>query len=169
MTLHYGQTRNDGVTPYSVHPIRVGGLLKFHYPDNIDLEIAGYLHDVVEDTIFGIDYIDFTYGENVARLVNDVTKYPDQDWKIPTHPDSVRLKAADTLDNVTDFNGNFAQFASGNRKIHQWWRIYDQCWQIIQGEPLERLLHARLVFLESQAIDAKGEEVYVDSGTGSGT
>lgn len=156
---HYGQTRNDGITPYVVHPIRVGGLLKYYYPDSPLLEIAGYLHDVVEDTDWNISNVGYVFGDDVARLVEDVTKYPDKPWPLPTWPDSVRLKAADTYDNVMDFNGNFGQFASGNRKIHQWWKIYQQSWEIIGDEPLVLLLKTRLDVLDQLVIDSRATEV----------
>jgi len=155
---HYGQKRNDGITPYIVHPIRVGGLLAHYYPESIWLETAGYLHDIIEDTGFTYQFILLWYGETVANLVETVTKYPNRPWVIPTEPDAVRLKAADTYDNVMEFNGNFGQFASGNLKIHQWWKIYNQCWNVIPDEPLVKLLKARLAYLDRLVIDSRNTE-----------
>jgi len=69
---HKGQKRASG-EEYIIHPLSVTiTLLKL----NVDYEmvVAGLLHDIVEDTDITLEYIAKKYGENIARLVDGVTK-----------------------------------------------------------------------------------------------
>lgn len=125
-SAHQGQVRKVTLMPYVVHPIRVGGILRTFYPHNTGLEIAGYLHDVVEDTPFTIPDLEAEFGGYVARLVQGVTRTPAwklEEWAI--EPNVFRLKAADMIDNITDFNGDFTMFARGVKKHDQWQRQAD--------------------------------------------
>ncbi len=69
---HEGQKRATG-EDYIIHPIAVMEIL-------IDIEvdqetlIASLLHDVAEDTEYGLDDIKQRFGEDVAQLVDGVTK-----------------------------------------------------------------------------------------------
>ncbi|MCR5005705.1 MAG: bifunctional (p)ppGpp synthetase/guanosine-3',5'-bis(diphosphate) 3'-pyrophosphohydrolase [Clostridiales bacterium] len=69
---HDGQLRQSG-EPYVIHPIRVAQYLA---DLELDLEsiIAGLLHDVIEDTYLTTEDIESMFGEDVAALVNGVTK-----------------------------------------------------------------------------------------------
>ena len=69
---HEGQFRHSG-EPYIVHPVEVALIL---YKLGMDCEsmAAALLHDVVEDTAFTKDDIKNTFGEDVAELVEGVTK-----------------------------------------------------------------------------------------------
>ncbi len=71
-SAHRDQKRAGG-KPYIEHPLNVAlALTKM----NLDAETvaAALLHDVVEDTEFTVDDIKEKFGENVAFLVNGVTK-----------------------------------------------------------------------------------------------
>ncbi len=70
--MHGSQKRASG-DPYFSHPIEVAGILS---DLRIDAEsiITGLLHDVVEDTDATIGDVEELFGENVARLVDGVTK-----------------------------------------------------------------------------------------------
>ena len=69
---HGEQTRKTG-EPYFVHPIAVAiKLVDLRLP--VEVIVAGLLHDVPEDTEVTIDEIRTAFGEDVAGMVNGVTK-----------------------------------------------------------------------------------------------
>lgn len=69
---HKDQIRKSG-EPYIIHPIQVAAILAELKLDP-DTVATGFLHDVVEDTGFSIDDIEYEFGKDVAFLVDGVTK-----------------------------------------------------------------------------------------------
>ena len=69
---HKGQARESG-EPYLVHPLQVATLLAEMRLDTTAIT-AGLLHDAVEDTSVTIDEIHSEFGEQVAHIVEGVTK-----------------------------------------------------------------------------------------------
>ena len=69
---HQGQLRNSG-GEYFVHPFNVAMILADLNMDETVI-IAGLLHDVVEDTECRYETIYKEFGEEVANLVDGVTK-----------------------------------------------------------------------------------------------
>lgn len=69
---HSGQTRASGA-PYLIHPLEVALILT-----DLKLDVtaiaAGLLHDVVEDTAVTVEQIEKLFGEQVAHIVEGVTK-----------------------------------------------------------------------------------------------
>ncbi|MCI8834926.1 MAG: bifunctional (p)ppGpp synthetase/guanosine-3',5'-bis(diphosphate) 3'-pyrophosphohydrolase [Ruminococcus sp.] len=69
---HKDQVRKSG-EPYLIHPLWVGIILA-----NLEMDketiVAGMLHDVVEDTKMTLEDITREFGEEVALLVDGVTK-----------------------------------------------------------------------------------------------
>jgi GTP pyrophosphokinase len=69
---HKGQIRLSG-EPYLSHPLKVAHILA-----EMKLDVAcvsvGLLHDVVEDTLTSLDTIREYFGEDIAHLVDGVTK-----------------------------------------------------------------------------------------------
>ncbi|WP_053431587.1 RelA/SpoT family protein [Halalkalibacterium halodurans] len=69
---HAGQYRKSG-EPYILHPVQVAGII-------VDLELdpntvaAAFLHDVVEDTDVTVEALEKEFNEQVAMLVDGVTK-----------------------------------------------------------------------------------------------
>jgi len=69
---HAGQTRLSG-EPYLSHPLSVANVLADMTLDEATVA-AGLLHDTVEDTKATIDEIEELFGEEVADIVDGVTK-----------------------------------------------------------------------------------------------
>ncbi len=69
---HQDQKRRSG-EPYIMHPVAVAQIL-FNFGMDNECIISALLHDVVEDTKVSIDFIKETFGDEVALLVDGVTK-----------------------------------------------------------------------------------------------
>ncbi|MEJ3654807.1 bifunctional (p)ppGpp synthetase/guanosine-3',5'-bis(diphosphate) 3'-pyrophosphohydrolase [Actinomycetes bacterium KLBMP 9759] len=69
---HEGQKRKSG-DPYITHPLAVATILAELGMDTTTL-VAALLHDTVEDTDYSLDRLRGDFGEEVAHLVDGVTK-----------------------------------------------------------------------------------------------
>ncbi len=69
---HQGQTRASG-EPYLIHPLEVASVLADMQLDTTAVA-AGLLHDSIEDTPVTVDDIRNEFGEQVAHIVEGVTK-----------------------------------------------------------------------------------------------
>ena len=123
--LHNGQVRQSG-EPYISHPLNVAYILSEMHAD-CDTVCAGLLHDTLEDTNIKKEDIAHDFNQNVANLVDGVTKLAkmnfsskqDQNYantrKIITGiTDDVRIiiiKLADRLHNMRtlEFKSEFKQ------------------------------------------------------------
>ena len=70
--LHEGVFRKSG-DPYITHPLAVATIAAEIGMDTTTI-IASLLHDTVEDTEYSLDDLTNDFGEEVARLVDGVTK-----------------------------------------------------------------------------------------------
>lgn len=71
-TAHEGQMRSSG-EKYITHPLSVASIL-LDYCMDTDTLCAALMHDVVEDTETSLDEIKKKFGEDVALMVDGVTK-----------------------------------------------------------------------------------------------
>ena len=72
LKAHHGQLRASG-DPYITHPLQVADILADMRLDQASI-ITALLHDVVEDTGVTLDTITDEFSDEVARLVDGVTK-----------------------------------------------------------------------------------------------
>ena len=70
--VHEGQERLSG-EPYLIHPLEVAGILLEMRLDSVTVA-AGLLHDTVEDTLTTLDELQRLFGDEVAFLVEGLTK-----------------------------------------------------------------------------------------------
>ena len=69
---HKEQKRASGET-YIIHPLHVAKILTELHLDDVTIA-AALLHDVVEDTIYSKEQMQELFGDEVAMLIDGVTK-----------------------------------------------------------------------------------------------
>jgi len=131
---HSGQKRMSG-EPYITHPVAVAQILA-------DLGIgsktiaAALLHDTVEDTEYTLDMVRHDFGDEVAMLVDGVTKLDKLKYGDSAQAETVRkmvvamskdirvlvIKLADRLHNARTWG--FVTEASATRKAQETLEIY---------------------------------------------
>ena len=93
---HHGQVRKYTGEPYVMHPIAVS-IIVAGVSDEVNMQCAAVLHDVVEDTEITSDEIAEEFGYTVARMVDeltDISELSDGNRKIRKHIDLVHLMSA---------------------------------------------------------------------------
>ncbi len=70
--VHMGQVRLSG-EPYLVHPLAVAAILAQLKLDTATV-VTGILHDTVEDTLAALEEVEANFGQEIAFLVDGVTK-----------------------------------------------------------------------------------------------
>ena len=84
---HKEQKRKSG-EPYIIHPLCVSIILADLEMDKETI-VAAILHDVVEDTVMDLDELKEEFGQEVALLVDGVTKLTQISWDM----DKVEIQA----------------------------------------------------------------------------
>lgn len=69
---HEGQHRKSG-EPYIVHPLLVATITA-HFSQDEAVVATALLHDVVEDTPYTLGFVKETWGEDIAHMVDGLTK-----------------------------------------------------------------------------------------------
>ena len=116
---HKNQKR-DGGAPYFVHPLEIAIIISEFKLDENSV-IAGLLHDVVEDTQYELKDIEKLFGEEIAYLVNGLTKIENVQFKSQTEKNAENfrklilstakdirvliIKLIDRLHNIRTLNG----------------------------------------------------------------
>ncbi|MFF4652484.1 RelA/SpoT family protein [Streptomyces sp. NPDC001380] len=85
---HRGQTRKSG-EPYITHPLAVTMILAQLGAETTTL-VAALLHDTVEDTEMTLDQVRADFGEEVAYLVDGVTKLEKVDFGAAAEAETFR-------------------------------------------------------------------------------
>ena len=128
VNAHRGQVRKYTGAPYIVHPAEVAQLVAEYAAvegDNSrDVAIAAaFLHDVVEDTDMTVENIRSIFGENIARVVEELTEVPTEGNRYARkkaeaqRPSKIgwvarEVKLADLISNTRDIVRNDPKFAT---------------------------------------------------------
>ena len=88
--FHEGQKRKSG-DPYIVHPLEVALILAEHQVD-ASMIITGLLHDSIEDTEARKETIQDLFGEDIAGLVDQLTKLQNIEFKTREEGQSENLR-----------------------------------------------------------------------------
>ena len=86
---HASQIRKSGI-PYITHPISVARTALVELNLGTNSIMAALLHDVVEDTDYTIEDIRDAFGEDVAFLVNVLTKKESAEYKVSKQIDNFK-------------------------------------------------------------------------------
>jgi len=133
-TAHRGQLRKSG-DPYITHPVAVAEILVEFGLDPATIA-AALLHDTVEDTSYSIDKLREDFGDEVANLVEGVTKLDRLTYGPTAEAETVRkmvvamakdirvlvIKLADRLHNARTWQ--FVEPESSARKARETLDIY---------------------------------------------
>jgi len=87
---HEGQTRRSG-EPYITHPLAVAHVLTMMHMDD-ECIMAGLLHDVIEDTEVSREALAVEFSEEVALLVDGVSKLAKAAFETQQHAQAENLR-----------------------------------------------------------------------------
>lgn len=177
LDAHKNQVRkSEPDKPMIMHPIAVGLLLdSYGYEDNV--VASGYLHDVVEDTIYTLDDIKNIFGEDIANLVSGASE-PDKSlsWEERKQHTILECKnlplrnkvviCADKINNLEDLmikfeksgNRDFSSFNRGEDK--QKWYYTNIYQSLIYGEDENLPIFKRLKNI-LEKVFYKDEDLYL--------
>jgi GTP pyrophosphokinase len=131
---HQGQFRQSG-DQYITHPIAVAEILADLGMD-VPTIMAALLHDTIEDTDVSYDDVRALFGENIAELVNGVTKFSKVEYGDSANAETIRkmivamskdirvliIKLADRLHNARTWK--FVPLEKSERKARETLDIY---------------------------------------------
>ncbi|MCX6444396.1 MAG: bifunctional (p)ppGpp synthetase/guanosine-3',5'-bis(diphosphate) 3'-pyrophosphohydrolase [Actinobacteria bacterium] len=186
-TAHQGQLRKSG-EEYITHPVAVSQILA-ELGLNETTIIASLLHDTVEDTPYSLDQLRIDFGDEIANLVDGVTKLDKLTYGPTAEAETVRkmviamsrdirvlvIKLADRLHNARTWN--FVSTESALRKARETldiyaplahrlgmnaikWELEDLSFAVLEPKKFEEI--SRLVAERSPSRDALTAEVITD-------
>ena len=124
--LHAHGDQKYGEEPYEVHLSAVVAILHERFNDS-ELEAAGWLHDVIEDTPVSLQELLKVFPESTVAIVHAVTSEPGANRKernsatypkIRTNHKAVIVKLADRIANVRN------SIASNSKLLNMYKREY---------------------------------------------
>lgn len=87
---HKDQYRKSGI-PYVIHPLCVAAIVAFFGGDEAMI-CSALLHDVVEDTHFSLQELEYEFGSEVAQIVDALTKIVElRDENLPQRNQNTNL------------------------------------------------------------------------------
>jgi len=86
---HATQVRKTG-EPYILHPVAVATIAAGEFHLDVNSVIAAFLHDVVEDTPHSLEEIASRFGDDVAFLVDALTKKEKKSYEMSKQVDNFR-------------------------------------------------------------------------------
>jgi GTP pyrophosphokinase len=183
-TAHIGQLRKSG-EDYITHPVAVTQILVDLGLDQETI-VASLLHDTVEDTPYSLDQLRSDFGDQIASLVDGVTKLDKLTYGPTAEAETVRkmviamsrdirvlvIKLADRLHNARTWK--FVSGESALRKARETldiyaplahrlgmnalkWELEDLSFEVLEPKKFEEI--SRLVAERSPAREALTEEV----------
>lgn len=131
---HRGQMRRSG-DPYITHPVSVATILA-ELGSPMEVLAAALLHDTVEDTDYSLDQLRSEFGDEIALLVDGVTKLDKVTYGDAAQAETVRkmivamsrdirvllIKLADRLHNARTWK--YVPASSAERKAKETLEIY---------------------------------------------
>ena len=118
------QLRKYTDEPYIVHPEEVARTIAKLKTTTPEMIAAAWLHDVVEDTRYTIENIEYVFGEEVAGLVLMLTEFStpedgnraerkaiDRAYLANVSPEAQTIKLADLIDNTQSIFAHDKEFA----------------------------------------------------------
>jgi guanosine-3',5'-bis(diphosphate) 3'-pyrophosphohydrolase len=163
---HSGQKRKDSAgTPYINHPVAVAALLAdVGQVDDLPTLVAALLHDTLEDTNTTADELARNFGEEVLRLVQEVTddkslpKQVRKDLQVLYAPNlshrAKQIKIADKICNLNDLTISEPHTWNTRRKVEyvEWSvRVVAGCRNCNPGleREFDNVVHAKRVLLNA--------------------
>ena len=106
-TIHLGQYRKDGITPYILHPARVADKLD----NDIEKSIA-WLHDSVEDTSITLHDLEEIFPNEITDIVDILTHKKEEFYdsyinRVSKNVIATKIKILDIEDNLNDVPSNW--------------------------------------------------------------
>ena len=181
---HQGQTRKSGER-YITHPVAVAGILA-DLGLNSETVIAALLHDTIEDTPYSLKELRHDFGDEIAKLVDGVTKLDKLTYGPTAEAETVRkmvvamsrdirvlvIKLADRLHNARTWK--YVSQESAEHKARETldiyaplahrlgmnamkWELEDLSFEVLEPKKFDEI--SRLVAERSPARDALSAQV----------